>query len=710
MFSNIRSFIDKISAQLKSKRFRQLVVFHALSGQINSKLDIFISSLPQKRKLIISASLNQSLAADMAKTCLGEEYDLVVFDARESFNVDALGIVSGVLCGGGFLLLVLPEKQQWLKQSSLYLDHVNYMLTNKTAVSYFDSNDRVNTDEQDFPDSLVVESANQDLSADESVAPYRTYDQQQFVDQVSKELINDKNICAVLTSGRGRGKSSSLGLLSAKLINCGHLKDSAAEKLKILITAPRRSVADPLFKHLQQQCIQGELSKSTFTYKNSEVRFIAPDALLETLPEIDVLLIDEAAAIPISMLEKLVNYYPRIIFSTTTHGYEGTGRGFLLKFYKLLDQKRPEWKERKLHQPIRWSKDDPLEKWIEEMLFLDVQLSVKPEIPEQLDQCEVELLDPSVLIKNKDKLSSVFSLLVFAHYRTSPADFKYILESEDVRIYSLSYKDNVLAVLLINQEGGFVSELSTAIYRGERRPKGNLLAQTLCFHAGYESAAMFNYARIMRIAVHPEIQFHGFGSYLLNEVIKNEKSLGMDVIGSSFSATKELLGFWCKADMVLLRIGFSRDHVSASNSAIVARSLSTKSAGMVDELALKLSRNLNLWLQGPLSEVSADMQQYLLKYQLSEVSEVNQLDIQDVKSFALYNRNYEACMPAIVRWLESIKTLPDELSLSEKNVINASLRYRNNWKLITEEIKCNGKSQAVNKLRSALKHLCECLN
>jgi len=713
LFSIIQSYIEKTAPRLESNRFRQAIAFHVDQTHSHKELEVFISKLPQNRKLIISASINQGVSADKSKTCLGEEYDLVVFDARETFDADAMGVVSGVLCGGGFLLLVLPDKQQWSQQKSLYLSHVKKMLENNAAVIYFADNEIVEINEHKYSDSVL--NSGIDCAQDEcdTIYPYRTFDQQQAVEQISENLKGKKTSCVVLRSGRGRGKSTSLGLLSAKLLINERASGDEESGVKILITAPRRSVADPFFRHLQLQCPQGTLEKSSFLYKKSQVQFVAPDALIDTFPVADVLFIDEAAAIPLSMLESLLDYYPRIIFSTTTHGYEGTGRGFLLKFYKLLNQKRPEWQEIKLNQPVRWSQDDPLEKWIEELLFLDVEFADKPILPEQVIECEVKLIKQRELIQNKSRLNSVFSLLVFAHYRTSPSDFKYIMDSNFIRIYCLEYKGNVLAVLLVNQEGGFEKDLSSAIYRGERRPRGNLLAQTLCFHAGYEQAACFDYARIMRIAVHPQVQFNGLGSYLLEEVIKKEKSKGMDVIGSSFSATKELLGFWSKADMALLRIGFSRDHVSASNSAVVAKSLSYKSKEMIDVLRHKFSRNLSLWLNGPLSNVSLEMQQYLLKYYAENFEErreqaddeKNQLDVQDIESFALYNRNYESCMPAIVRWLESRKTLVDQLGNSDREIINASLRYNNNWKLIVEEIKCSGKTQAVSKLRIALKHL-----
>ena len=105
----------------------------------------------------------------------------------------------------------------------------------------------------------------------------------------------------VLTSGRGRGKSSSLGFISDELLSSGNVK--------VLITAPRFSVTDPVFYHLDSQNKKGVLIKSNYTLNNSQLNFIAPDALLKELPSADVLLVDEAAAIPISILSKLLENY-----------------------------------------------------------------------------------------------------------------------------------------------------------------------------------------------------------------------------------------------------------------------------------------------------------------------------------------------------------------------------------------------------------------
>ena len=696
MYKKIKLFLKTRDAALVAANQRMAVVFHA--DKNNVPVDFFISDLWHKRKLVISETLENSLAGNLAATKLGEEYDLVVFDVRVSFNPDALGVVSGVLCGGGCLIIILPENKIWENTQSLFLKHVTKLLFNQPGVYYF-------TDDIFLSKSIPIENKEKfknDVCTVESNSLYSTVDQKLAVESVINSVQDRNDYCCVLTSARGRGKTSALGLFASEMIK--------STVCKILISAPRLSVADTMFFHLHKQCPQGEYQRGMFNYKDSSVNFIAPDLLLEKLPTADVLLVDEAAVIPLSMLEKLLLHYPKIIFSTTTHGYEGTGRGFVLKFYKLLDVVKPDWEKIQLHQPVRWSEKDPLEPWIESLLFLNLKLSDKPLKPVDVTHCRVSLIDRNELIKDDFKLAQLFSLLVFAHYRTSPADFKYLLDDENIRIYSLEYQNHNLGVLVVNQEGGFDSALSTAIYRGERRPKGNLLAQTLCFHAGYESAAEFTYARVMRIAIHPQVQLMGLGSYLLGQVIQCEQARAMDVIGCSFSATSPLLDFWNKAGLTLLRFGFSRDHVSAAHSAVMAKSLSSQSQKMIDDLSIKFLRNISLWLEGALYTLSDEIKNSVLLQSNEEMSKkITEIDLADVESFVRYNRNYDACMPAIIRYIKNLVSTTELLTEQEQQILRLIVQYKNDWKTIVlklnDSAQISGKAQATQLLCSALEKL-----
>jgi len=693
LLNNITSFLKAHISELQKSQHRIAVVIHVLDD--DEQLECFINDLPYSRKLIISSVIEGALIATRSAEKLGEEYDLVVFDVRESFNPDALGVVSGVLCGGGCLLLLLPEEKKWFANESLFLSRVNNLISNQSAVYYF-------KDSQSIPDEISI--VKDTVEKEKNISPYKTSDQKESVELIVESLQSREEYCAVLTSGRGRGKSSALGFVSSRLLK--------QDNYKILISAPKLTVSNPLFEHLYAQCSNGKVSRGEFKFNNASIRFIAPDLLLENKPEADVLFIDEAAAIPLSMLQELLNFYKRIIFSTTTHGYEGTGRGFILKFYKLLNDVKPGWDKIELHQPIRWSNNDPLEKWIEEILFLNVKIDTKPELPKNISACRVLEIDRVALLNDKAKINALFSLLIFAHYRTSPSDFKYLLDDDKIRIYSLEYQEKVLGVAVINQEGGFDSSLSSAIYRGERRPKGHLLAQTLCFHGGYELAATLKYSRIMRIAIHPEIQRQGLGSYMLDQVLIKEKNLGMDVIGSSFSATLSLLKFWNRAGLSMLRMGFSRDHVTASHSAVVAKALTSNGEKVIEDLLLKFKQNIFFWLKGPLSGVSVEIKEYLsvlAKY--DEVDHLSEFDLEDVLSYARYNRNYDACMPAICRYINAMRPFSDDiknkLSESELLIIRLSVQHMNDWKAIINETGVSGKAQADSMLRLALNHLLE---
>ena len=53
------------------------------------------------------------------------------------------------------------------------------------------------------------------------------------------------------------------------------------------------------------------------------------------LAQAEMVVVDEAAAIPITLVKKLLGPY-MVILSSTIHGYEGTGRSLSLKLIQNL--------------------------------------------------------------------------------------------------------------------------------------------------------------------------------------------------------------------------------------------------------------------------------------------------------------------------------------------------------------------------------------
>ncbi len=78
---------------------------------------------------------------------------------------------------------------------------------------------------------------------------------------------------------------------------------------------------------------------------------------------------------------------PRALLTTTVQGYEGTGRGFLLKFCATLG----DWHHLTLTDPIRWATDDPLERVMDNaMLFHDELLGNHP-LPKRPPVAQIEI-------------------------------------------------------------------------------------------------------------------------------------------------------------------------------------------------------------------------------------------------------------------------------------------------------------------------------
>ncbi|WP_428035858.1 GNAT family N-acetyltransferase, partial [Amphritea sp.] len=123
-------------------------------------------------------------------------------------------------------------------------------------------------------------------------------------------------------------------------------------------------------------------------------------------------------------------------------------------------------------------------------------------------------------------------------------------------------------------------ELAEAIVEGTRRPKGQLIPQTLLAHCQIAEAAACRGLRVMRIAVHPALQRQGIGSALLQAVEQGAPEL--DWLGTSFGATVDLSRFWQHYGFRLQRLGHKRDKVSGTYAAVMLRGVSA--AGLALQL------------------------------------------------------------------------------------------------------------------------------
>ena len=694
--SLLLSWINDVYHINNQTRQRAAIVLSGDFEFCSETVNYIIEELSYESVVWISNEIQQSISPQKAKTQLGKECDVVVFDAYNEFDIDAFGVVSGIVKAGGMLFLLMPDE----RSRESYFNKSRFF---NRAWSFINNHQNVYV-LKNMNDLPQIQSYKNITSSSAYVAPpYRTMEQQQAVQAIVSGVIEKSKTAIVLGSDRGRGKSSALGIASGLLLQ--------KSNNKIIITAPRLTNSGPAFYHANKVCAGAEQSRSKIVYKDASLEFMAPDALLEVRPKANVLFVDEASAIPLSMLEKMLDLYPQIVFATTIHGYEGTGRGFALKFNKVLDSKAPGWQSCALETPVRWIKNDPVEKWVDNMLCLNAELERVDELEDfDVNECHVNCINRDELMNNDKKLVSLFALLVYAHYRTKPSDLAYMLDSDSIRIYTLELNHKILAAALISEEGGFDEKLSSDVYQGVRRPQGHLLAQTLCFHAGIETAAQLNYARVMRIAVHPELQMQGLGSYLLRQIIDREQASGMAAIGSSFGATAELINFWTKLGFETVRMGFTKDHASGTHSAVMLKVLNKAGENVFFESRSKFRSYIKNWLLDPLSDVSLNVKRILENDYIDNGEELTDYEYRDIKSFAYTHRGYEACMSPLIKFVNKYDVLISDLDELHQLVIFLKIKQRKPWPDVVKESGVSGKSQAVDYLRKAVQSLLEKTN
>lgn len=621
-----------------------------------------------------------SISSKKVHSWLGREKRIVIFDANTQFDADAFAAISGIVVGGGLFILLMPAIEKWNEvYSTNFGQRFIQSIENKPELIIISQNDKeINVVEHDIKQS----------HSHNYKEPFITFDQQLAVEVIEKEVLEHKNTPVVLISDRGRGKSAALGITAARLITSG--------VNQIVITAPRLRSTEIVFKHIAALLPEAEFSRGKVKYKNSIIQFYSPDQLIEENVKADLLLIDEAAAIPVPLLTSFLNKYPQCIFATTVHGYEGTGRGFALRFNSILNEKYPGWKKQQMQTPVRWAENDPLEKWMFSLLCLDAE-TVEANSIGKIDnnKLEISCLNNSQIANDETLLNEIFSLLVFAHYRTQPSDLQRLLDDEALSLYLVQYNQHVIAVALVSHEGNFSESLSTQVYRGERRPPGHLLAQALTYHCGVEHAATLNYARIMRIAVHPELQNQGIGSKLLNFIINNEKRDGYDAIGTSFGLNERLLNFWQRLNFNVMRIGFKREQTSGEHAAIMLMPLNEKGKDIYSQARERFIEQLPFWFDDVLKDIPNEIKELFI-FKKEESLTLSEADKKDLQSYIKFSRNYELCIAAINKLVLLEQRVIDQAGFPEdfSTLVNEKVIQKNSWKEISSKMGLTGKESA----------------
>ncbi|ART79921.1 tRNA(Met) cytidine acetyltransferase TmcA [Oceanisphaera avium] len=642
---------------------------HALSASITESL--WLGTAP--------TNIN-ALAISKFKMVLGQEYPVLIFNAFSGLHPDALGAVAGTISAGGILILLCPPLASWPEyQDPDLVRYVAQAEQAQTIKSSFltrfirllaqDRHRLLWAQGQPFPH----------LASPSSTLLWQPYpDRSSCLNNEQRDSLAGLLIAArqrsplILTADRGRGKSTLLGLAATRLIKRGY---------RVLLTAPSPNA----ICQVQAHC-------------SFPLTFYAPDTLVESSLAADILLVDEAAAIPVSLLLKLAAKYC-CFFSSTLHGYEGTGLGFQLKFLPQLLALFPNTHHYQLHIPARWSSHDPLEPLVFKLLALNARALPPPAAGTPY----IRWLTNAELLDDEPLLQQVFGLLTLAHYQTRPSDLRHLLDAPELSLAAMFCQQTLIGVALLNTEGqsqafALDPRLSQEIWRGQRRPRGHLLPQSLAFHGGFQHACYFRYHRIMRIVVHPHCQQQGLGSQLLHWLQQQANTpntpLSGDFLGASFGASPELLTFWQKNYFRPLRLGHTQDNVSGLPAVMML--------WPVTEAAIDILADWQAQFSNDLAHYLPTIERLIYRHLQVVAPRVNaELDRQRAYDFAFYHRDLMADQGALARFTAHHKSV-SPLSISQQQFLAEMLRPSAQPSKIAKNHRLDGYKSAIAQLRKLM--------
>ena len=544
-----------------------------------------------------------SLTAKQCRQLLGQNYQHAFFSwqSEEGLDLNALGIITGTLTAGGLCFIGLPSQTDFLKTPNPATQKLfSFPFTPEAAHHGFHQHFlncfsphadgtlwlKQNTPPPPFKTvpNLPLSSASLNDNPNNDFNGKPTADQQKIINAIHSVAFGHRHRPLVLTADRGRGKSAALGIAAAHCLLQG--------KTHIALTASHASQIQTLLQFcqttLKNQQKMAENSKKipkspvlhaisatktqvSVTFNNrhtAQLQFYAPDTLLEADFTPDLLLVDEAASLPLPILEKLLHRFARTVFATTLHGYEGSGRGFGIKFKQALAPYQ--WKHLSLHTPIRWSANDPVEQGLQKLLCLDTHA------PNPFEATEATTTVPSTLTYQKQSISTltpqqlqqVMQLLTHAHYQTQPNDLLQLLTAPNLHLFIAQANNQILGVLLAIEEGNL------PLPKPKQRFRGHLVPQQLYQHTQHPDWLTLKTWRILRVAVDPCYQGQNIGSQLVQTCLTSAHSAQLDAVTTSFGATSDLTQFWQRQDFAALLLGLKKDAASASHALTLIHPLS----------------------------------------------------------------------------------------------------------------------------------------
>ncbi len=577
---------------------------------------------------------------------LGETYSSLIIDLTEGFHPNDLGIIIETIAEGGIIIAFSPTVSVWNDLKSKWHEELigePYTIQDIVGRFYrrfiqktmladgiiiFDVNKRKIIKKYHFKPRVI--SRDEILIPEEGEIRRKLYKLCATQDQVRVLQIFEaffererRRKAVVITADRGRGKTAILGIVTPHLVS--RMYRILKRPTRVLVIAPSPQSVQTYFKFLIKAMIRCGIDRyfvketnGLITVVNSKlarIEYVVPRRGLIEKDYADIIIVDEAASIDVPVLHKITEGVRHIIFSSTIHGYEGTGRGFSIRFLKRLENDESIEIERiHMEEPIRYGKGDPIERWLYDVLLLDAQpAELKSEDIEaiKLKKFEFRELNKDDLMNNEKLLREFFGIYVLAHYRNRPSDLAILSDIPNHLPFVVLVNGKPVCSLHVAIEGLLDDETIDKIKSGYK-PKGQIIPDLVLKHYWrFEFPKMVG-IRIVRIATHPSVMKMGIGSFALRKIIEWANKMKLDWVGSGFGVSAELLRFWIKNGFTPIHITPQRNEVSGEHTVIVLRVLKDDLERLIGDLNVEFSRRLMEYLSDELSDLDTEVAIILL--------------------------------------------------------------------------------------------------
>ncbi len=576
--------------------------------------------------------------AEDARRYLGTTYQGLVLDLVNDLKPNRIGILTGIVEGGGVIVLQVPGWQGWDAQLTEFKKNLvvpGYTEPRHVFITWFKRKLLQHTRNifvVDLDSDVIISGEPIQASPPketrieiprEARFPEEIYRLAVTQDQVnairSAEWLVDPpkeggKKMLVITADRGRGKSCAAGISMVGFI---YLARNASRKVKVIVTSPdlenTQSLMELAAKAFEQVGVEARPVRAGgevrgFRGEGFRVDYVRPAEAPDE--RADLIIIDEASGLPVPLLHRIWRAHDRILVASTVHGYEGAGRGFSVRFLgEVKRDPRTEVRTYEMEEPIRYSSDDPIEEWLFDVLLLDAEAA-------DLDQKDVDdiangrlfylVTDQRELFteKGEEMLRQIFGIYVQAHYRNEPDDLALMADAPHYSIRAVATPGGkVVSAALLAEEGGLDPDLSVTLLNQDKT-KGNIIPDRIIKHLRVPAFGTLKGWRVVRIATHPAVQDKGLGSRLLSYIYEEAVKRGYDWVGSGFGVSDKLARFWSRNGFVIVHISPDRNPVSGEYTVLVLRPISEEAA----RLTQAASRELKQKLIGSLYDTYRDME------------------------------------------------------------------------------------------------------